>query len=48
VALNGAALAADTEDGAVVFKPVAMKPGDVLQVGSAALTTADLPDVAAL
>jgi uncharacterized protein (DUF608 family) len=48
VALNGAALPADVADGAVVFKPIAMKPGDVLQVGSAALTTANLPDVAAL
>jgi uncharacterized protein (DUF608 family) len=48
VALNGAALPADTADGAVVFKPVTMKPGDALLVGSAALTTANLPEVAGL
>jgi uncharacterized protein (DUF608 family) len=47
-ALNGAPLPADAADGAVVFKPVVMKAGDVLRVDSAALTTVNLPDVAAL
>jgi uncharacterized protein (DUF608 family) len=48
VALNRAPLSADVAAGTVAFKPVTMKPGDTLQVGSPALTTAALPDVAAL